>query len=93
MRMKVRTEGGVVSRRVVLRKRISSFTNGVVYGREQFVREVTERYYPWQIISFAQIGRKLSFQGSCLWCGLICVNLRGESKCLQGVGGLGARPF
>jgi len=24
---------------------------------------------------------------------LICVNLRGESKCLQGVGGLGARPF
>jgi len=23
----------------------------------------------------------------------ICVNLRGESKCLQGVGGLGARPF
>jgi hypothetical protein len=43
----------------------------VVYGREQFVREVAERYYPWQIISFAQIGRKLSFQGSCFWCGFL----------------------
>ena len=43
-RLKVQAEGGVLSRRVVLRKRISSFTNGVVYGREKFVREVAERY-------------------------------------------------
>jgi len=31
-RLKVQAEGGVLRRRVVLRKRISSFTNGVVYG-------------------------------------------------------------
>ena len=41
-RLKVQAEGGVLSRGVVLRKRISSFTNGVVYGREKFVREVAE---------------------------------------------------
>jgi putative transposase len=43
-RLKVQAEGGVLSGRVVLRKRISSFTNGVVYGRRKFVREVAERY-------------------------------------------------
>jgi putative transposase len=41
-RLKVQAEGGVLSGRVVLRKRISSLTNGVVYGREKFVREVAE---------------------------------------------------
>jgi putative transposase len=38
-RLKVQAEGGVLSGRVVLGKRISSFTNGVVYGRRKFVRE------------------------------------------------------
>ena len=43
-RLKAQAEGGVLSGRVVLGKLIYSFTNGVVYGRRKFVREVAERY-------------------------------------------------